>query len=100
GAIEPLALIMPPLGGSKLKGPRQRPLLPLRAAQILKPPALPGDIYLCGNRGIIVFTGIVSDVGEIVEMKPLGERSRLVVASAYDPASIDVGASIANAGVC
>ena len=47
-----------------------------------------------------MFTGIVSDVGEIVEMTPLGERSRLVVASAYDPASIDVGASIANAGVC
>ena len=47
-----------------------------------------------------MFTGIVSDVGEILEMTPLGERSRLVVASAYDPASIDVGASIANAGVC
>ena len=47
-----------------------------------------------------MFTGIVSDVGEIIEMTPLGERSRLVAASAYDPASIDVGASVANAGVC
>ncbi len=47
-----------------------------------------------------MFTGIVSDVGEIVEMKPLGERNRLAVASAYDPSSIEVGASIANAGVC
>jgi riboflavin synthase len=47
-----------------------------------------------------VFTGIVSDVGEVVEMTPVGERSRLVIASAYSPASIDVGASIANAGVC
>ena len=47
-ANEPLALIAPPLGGSKLNGPRQRPFLPLRAAQILKPPALPGDTYgLC-----------------------------------------------------
>ena len=33
------------LGGSKFKGPRQ-PFLPLRAAPILKPPALPGDTYL------------------------------------------------------
>jgi riboflavin synthase len=47
-----------------------------------------------------VFTGIVSDVGEIIEMTRTGERSRLVIASAYSPASIDVGASIANAGVC
>jgi putative transposase len=41
-ADEPLALIMPPSGGSKLNGPRQRPLLPLRAVHFLKPPALPG----------------------------------------------------------
>ena len=27
-------------------GPRQRPHQPLRAAQFLKPPALPGDIYI------------------------------------------------------
>jgi riboflavin synthase len=47
-----------------------------------------------------MFTGIVSDVGEIIEMKRLGERNRLAVASAYDPSSIAVGASIANAGVC
>ncbi len=47
-----------------------------------------------------MFTGIVSDVGEIVEITRFGERSRLVVASAYDAASIGVGASIANAGVC
>ena len=33
------------LGGSKFQGPRQRPLPPLRAAPILKPPALPGDTY-------------------------------------------------------
>ena len=45
GADEPLALIMPPSGGSKFKGPRQRPLLPLRAVHVLKPPALPGDTY-------------------------------------------------------
>ena len=47
-----------------------------------------------------MFTGIISDVGEIVEMTTIGERSRLSVASAYTPSSIGVGASIANAGVC
>jgi riboflavin synthase len=47
-----------------------------------------------------MFTGIVSDVGGIVEMTTIGERRRLAIASAYNPASIDLGASIANAGVC
>ena len=47
-----------------------------------------------------MFTGIISDVGQIIEMKRLGERNRLAIASAYDPSSIAVGASIANAGVC
>ena len=47
-----------------------------------------------------MFTGIISDVGEIFEMMPIGERLRLTIASAYDAASINVGASIANAGVC
>jgi REP element-mobilizing transposase RayT len=42
---EPLALTTPPLGGSKLNRPRQRPVLPLRAVHVLKPPALPGDTY-------------------------------------------------------
>jgi riboflavin synthase len=47
-----------------------------------------------------MFTGIVSAVGQITEMKPIGQRRRLVIAAGYDAASIDVGASIANAGVC
>jgi len=47
-----------------------------------------------------MFTGIISDVAEVLEMKSLGERSRLVVASAYDPTTIAIGASIANSGVC
>ena len=47
-----------------------------------------------------MFTGIVSDVGEVIEIEHLGERDRLTIASAYDAASIAVGASIANAGVC
>ena len=47
-----------------------------------------------------MFTGIITDVAEVLEIERLGERDRLSVASAYDPASIAVGASIANAGVC
>jgi riboflavin synthase len=47
-----------------------------------------------------MFTGIVSDVGEVLDMSQLGERSRLTLASAYDPATIALGASIAIAGVC
>jgi riboflavin synthase len=47
-----------------------------------------------------MFTGIVSDVGQVIEMTSRGELRRLVVASAYDPASVALGGSIANAGVC
>ena len=47
-----------------------------------------------------MFTGIITDVGEVIEMRQLGGRSRLTIASAYAPAAIAIGASIANAGVC
>ena len=47
-----------------------------------------------------MFTGIVSDVGEVLEMESLGERDRLTIASSWDARSIALGASIANAGVC
>jgi riboflavin synthase len=47
-----------------------------------------------------MFTGIISDVGEIVEITPLGELSRLRIASAYDSKTIALGASIANSGPC
>jgi riboflavin synthase len=47
-----------------------------------------------------MFTGIVSDVGEVIDMRILGEQRRLIVACRYDPASIAVGASVAHAGVC
>jgi riboflavin synthase len=47
-----------------------------------------------------MFTGIISDVGEVIELTPRGERSRLVLASAYDPESITLGASISISGVC
>ena len=47
-----------------------------------------------------MFTGIISDVGQVIEMTPHGELNRLVLSSAYDPASIALGASIAINGVC
>ncbi len=47
-----------------------------------------------------MFTGIISDIGEVLEMTPNGERNRLTIASAYPANSIDIGASIANAGAC
>ncbi len=47
-----------------------------------------------------MFTGIISDIGQILEIMPSGAKSSLTIASAYDPAAIAVGASIANSGVC
>ncbi|MFC5386385.1 riboflavin synthase [Aquamicrobium segne] len=47
-----------------------------------------------------MFTGIVTDVGTVVAVKALKEGVRLRIDTAYDPASIDIGASIACAGVC
>ena len=49
-----------------------------------------------------MFTGIVSDVGEVVEMSrpDNGRIARYVVASAYPASSFLLGASVANAGAC
>jgi riboflavin synthase len=47
-----------------------------------------------------MFTGIISDVGQIIDITPLGELSRLRIASAYDAKTIALGASIANSGPC
>ena len=46
-----------------------------------------------------MFTGIVTDVGEIVAVEKRGDTA-FTIACAYDPVSIAVGASIACAGVC
>ncbi|MFD1789645.1 riboflavin synthase [Sphingomonas floccifaciens] len=46
-----------------------------------------------------MFTGIVSDVGEIVSIEDRGDL-RVRIRTAYDPATIDLGASIACSGVC
>jgi riboflavin synthase len=53
-----------------------------------------------GAKGLWMFTGIISDVGQIIDITPSGELGRLKIASAYDAKTISVGASIANAGVC
>jgi riboflavin synthase len=47
-----------------------------------------------------MFTGIISDVGQVVEMSRNGDIARLVVDSGYDAEGIALGASIANSGVC
>ena len=47
-----------------------------------------------------MFTGIVTDIGTIEKITPLNEGIRLRVSTHYDPATIDIGASISHAGVC
>ncbi len=47
-----------------------------------------------------MFTGIVSDIGRVVDIRPLSQGLRVRIETAYDPATIDIGASIACAGVC
>jgi riboflavin synthase len=48
-----------------------------------------------------MFTGIVTDIGEVIAMQPAGEGlHRLKIACGYDRASITDGASIACSGVC
>jgi riboflavin synthase len=48
-----------------------------------------------------MFTGLVTDVGEIVSAEMAGPKlKRLAIRTCYDPATIDIGASIACQGVC
>ena len=47
-----------------------------------------------------MFTGIISDVGQIIDITPSGDLMRLRIASAYEAGAIAVGASIANSGAC
>ena len=46
-----------------------------------------------------MFTGIISDVGTIIEVTHMGD-TRFVIETSYDTHSIDIGASIACSGVC
>ncbi|MDP4023636.1 riboflavin synthase [Methylobacterium sp. NEAU 140] len=47
-----------------------------------------------------MFTGLVSDVGVVVSVSGGGDLRRLAIRSAYDPAGIALGASIACSGPC
>ena len=46
-----------------------------------------------------MFTGIVTAIGEITRVAP-GGVTRFEVRSSYDPAGVEIGASICHAGVC
>ena len=47
-----------------------------------------------------MFTGIVTDVGTLLQVSPLEQGKRLRVQSRYDLATLDLGASVSHAGVC
>lgn len=47
-----------------------------------------------------MFTGIVTDIGRVVAVTEREKGRRLRIETAYDPGTIDIGASIACAGVC
>lgn len=46
-----------------------------------------------------MFTGIITDIGEVSEITQMGD-TRIVIRTAYDTSTIDFGASIACSGVC
>jgi riboflavin synthase len=47
-----------------------------------------------------MFTGIISDVGRLVEVAEIPAGRRFRIATGYDPRTIEIGASIACNGVC
>lgn len=47
-----------------------------------------------------MFTGIVTDVGEVIEQHKIPAGQRVKIATRFDPKSIELGASIACSGVC
>jgi len=47
-----------------------------------------------------VFTGIVSDVGTILDLEQIAAGQRAKIGTVYDPDGIEIGASIACSGVC
>lgn len=46
-----------------------------------------------------MFTGIITDIGEVIGLADKGDR-RFDIATQYDIATIELGASIACSGVC
>ena len=50
---------------------------------------------------IVMFTSIVNDLGEVIEvLKKDEEPHRMRISCSYRPDSIDIGASIACSGIC
>jgi riboflavin synthase len=47
-----------------------------------------------------MFTGIVTDVGRVTRVVERNDTRRMSIECAYDPATIDAGASISCVGVC
>jgi riboflavin synthase len=47
-----------------------------------------------------MFTGIVTDVGEVIQVAERAAGVRIAIATRYDPATIEIGASIACGGPC
>ncbi|TKT81422.1 riboflavin synthase [Aquamicrobium sp. LC103] len=47
-----------------------------------------------------MFTGIVTDIGTVAAVSTLPKGVKLRIETAYDPETIDIGASISCAGVC
>ena len=48
-----------------------------------------------------MFTGIVSDIGDVLDVREQAEGlRRLTIACGYDPGTIAIGASIACSGIC
>src|SRR5262249_5103559 len=51
-------------------------------------------------RAGLMFTGIVTALGEVTAVERQSGLTRLTIASPYDAASIEIGASIAHDGCC
>ncbi len=47
-----------------------------------------------------MFTGIVTDIGRVLSVQPRDQGVCVRIATRYDPSTIEIGASIACAGVC
>ncbi len=47
-----------------------------------------------------MFTGIITDVGRVRSIRQTDRDRRFEIATAYDVATIDIGASIAHSGCC
>ena len=80
------------------------PLTALTKSPKLKPIASESDRRRYSRdirAGLDMFTGIATDVGEVIAVEPQAEGlRRLKIACAYDRAGIAIGASIAHSGVC